>query len=160
MELKQTLLRLNRSEVFGIAPGLESAAAEAADEALKYLLDRLSVEYPGLVHVDPSSDIITNTATGHILKVKESHALIVASLLVQEDLAIMLPHEDKYVLGAAAVCFADQWSVPEKLGLPLAGIHGPVKHYPRIASAGDHPHRTSAEHSFLPLSTWSTFTST
>ena len=146
--------------MFGIATGLESVAAEAADEALKYLLDRLSVEYPGLVHVDPSSDIITNTATGHILKVKESHALIVASLLVQEDLAIMLPHEDKYVLGAAAVCYADQWSVPEKLGLPLAGIHGPVKHYPRIASAGDHPHRTSAEHSFLPLSTWSTFTST
>ena len=116
LELKRTLLRHSRSEVFGMAAGLESAAAEAAEEALQFLVDRLGVEYPGLVHVDPASDTLANTATGHIWRVKENHALMLASLLVQEDLAIMLPQGDKYVLGAAAVCFADQWSVPEKLG--------------------------------------------
>ena len=118
-------LRHARSEVFGIAAGLEVAAAEAAEEALQFLVDRLLTEYPGLVHVDPATGAMTNTATGQIWKVgarkdskDENHALLLACLLVQEDLAIMLPQENNYVLGAAAICFADQWSVPEKLGLP------------------------------------------
>ena len=139
MELKRTLLRHARADVFGVAHGLESAAAEAAKEALRFLVDRLSVEYPGLVHLDPASGILANSATGQIWRVEneENHPLIQACLLVQEDLAIMLPQGDNYVLGAAAVCFADQWRLPEKLGLPLRGIHGPVKHYPRIAPAVD-----------------------
>jgi hypothetical protein len=87
---------------------------------------------------------------------EEEHPLVMAALLVQEDLVIMLPQqantepkenaapsvdtpndtnhnnnsgsheeekaveeEEEYVLACAAVCFSDQWSVSDKIGLSL-----------------------------------------
>jgi hypothetical protein len=50
------------------------------------------------------------------------HPLCIAAQLVQEDLAIMLPiSNEDYILGAAAICFADQWRVIEKIGKDLIG---------------------------------------
>ena len=79
----------------------------------------------------------------------EEHPLVVAALNVQEDLAVLLPAEPEfgeeetsassppapYVLVAAAVCFADQWELREKIGKSLADIHAPVEKYPKIESA-------------------------
>ena len=75
------------------------------------------------------------------------HPLCIAAQLVQEDIAIMLPLSDgtggageggdgdgdDYVLGAAAICFADRWRVPDKIGKDLCGIHSPVERYPNIS---------------------------
>ena len=48
----------------------------------------------------------------------------------------MLPiSNEDYILGAAAICFADQWRVIEKIGKDLISIHTPVEKYPVIAKA-------------------------
>ena len=57
------------------------------------------------------------------------HPLLRAALLVQEDLCVMTPGDEGYVLAAAAVHFPSHWRLADKIGRPMAGIHGPVRHY-------------------------------
>ncbi|MBZ9977680.1 heme-dependent oxidative N-demethylase family protein [Mesorhizobium sp. BR-1-1-10] len=52
--------------------------------------------------------------------------LVVASLLVQEDLILMRRGEDGWRLAAGSLCFPSSWSLVEKFGKPLQQIHEPV----------------------------------
>jgi dimethylamine monooxygenase subunit A len=59
------------------------------------------------------------------------HPLEAAARLVAEDLCI-LQRDDRlgqWVLTAGAVCFPSHWRLRDKLGRPLADIHGPVPDY-------------------------------
>ncbi len=49
--------------------------------------------------------------------------------LVQEDLCLMQRHGDQHILTAACLCFPASWSLSEKLGRPLTGIHRTVAVY-------------------------------
>lgn len=54
--------------------------------------------------------------------------------LVQEDLCLMERRGGEHVLTGAILCFPASWSLDEKLGRPLLGIHVPVASYdPEIA---------------------------
>jgi hypothetical protein len=59
----------------------------------------------------------------------DEHPLIEAARLVQDDLALMERIGDQWVLTAGVVCFPSHWTVSDKIGLPLEGIHVPVAHY-------------------------------
>ena len=148
LELKRTLLNLATSKVFGVHAPLAAPSLRAATEALELIASRLQTDYPGLV--EKRGSLLVNIATGRYWDMSEPHSangelsqthhpLRVAAELVQEDLVIMLPvaGDGGYVLAAAAVCFADQWVLSEKLGLPLAAIHAPAAHYARISPAVD-----------------------
>lgn len=50
-------------------------------------------------------------------------------LLVQEDLCLMEQQGDEHILSGAILCFPASWSLSEKLGRPLLGIHRPVPSY-------------------------------
>lgn len=61
-------------------------------------------------------------------------ALVAASLLVSEDLVVMTPgpaDDGGYVLGAASLCFPTRWLLRDKIGRPMAEVHGPVPAYER-----------------------------
>jgi len=135
-----------RPSVFGIHPPLASHARIASVEALDFIVKRLEQDYPGLVDRSISDDndiLLTNIVTGRYWRMSNDetddleHPLCIAAQLVQEDLAIMLPtgSSEDYILGAAAICFADQWRVIEKIGKDLISIHAPVEKYPVIANA-------------------------
>ncbi len=49
--------------------------------------------------------------------------------LVQEDLCLMQKIGEEHVLTAAVLCFPASWSLHEKLGRPMIGIHRTVVHY-------------------------------
>jgi len=49
--------------------------------------------------------------------------------LVQEDLCILEKAGDEHVMTGACLCFPASWSLAEKMGRPLVGIHIPVKSY-------------------------------
>ena len=54
--------------------------------------------------------------------------------LVQEDLCLMERAGDEHLLTGAVLCFPASWSLAEKIGRSLTGIHGPVPSYdPGIA---------------------------
>jgi dimethylamine monooxygenase subunit A len=57
-------------------------------------------------------------------------ALVRAALAVQDDLAVMERVDGQWVLSAGVVCFPSTWRLSDKAGLPLAGIHEHVPHYP------------------------------
>lgn len=51
------------------------------------------------------------------------------SQLVQEDLCLLQKVGDEHVLTAGLLCFPAAWTLSEKIGRPLTGIHVPVKVY-------------------------------
>jgi dimethylamine monooxygenase subunit A len=55
--------------------------------------------------------------------------LLTLGRLVQEDLCILLPHGDEHVLMGAILCFPASWTLAQKIGRPLSGIHSPVPSY-------------------------------
>ena len=60
----------------------------------------------------------------------DDHPLVEAARLVQEDLAVLQRIDGAWVLTAGVVCFPSHWTISDKVGLPLEGVHGPVAHYP------------------------------
>ncbi len=83
-------------------PGVEGAVNEAAHLVSRLAGARLDEEWPPLE---------------------------AAALLVPDDLVVLLRQEGRWVMAAGVVCFPSHWSPPEKLGLPVAAIHGPVPRY-------------------------------
>ena len=59
----------------------------------------------------------------------DDHPLVEAARLVQEDLAVLQRIDGAWVLTAGVVCFPSHWTVGDKVGLPLEGVHAPVAHY-------------------------------
>ena len=64
-----------------------------------------------------------------ITSVAESLPLKNASLMVQEDLVLMLPRGEEYFLGAASLCAPSNWSLQEKFKSSLIGLHIHVPTY-------------------------------
>jgi len=106
-------------------PEVESAAAELYD----LILD--------LLRTMPGFDIGADQAVrpdGVVVPLDPAHPLRTLGRLVQEDLCLLQKQGDEHVLTGAVLCFPASWSLEQKLGRPLIGIHRPVKTYdPEIA---------------------------
>jgi hypothetical protein len=113
---KAQLLAERHDEVFLARSGTEAAGQEVLDLVGAWLAAHSPA---GLASGAP-------TETGATLPV---HPLERAGLLVQEDLCLMVERGGHYVLEAGSVCFPSHWRLAEKMGRPMAGIHGPVPHY-------------------------------
>ncbi len=59
----------------------------------------------------------------------ELHPLDAAGRVVQEDLCLLVLRDGAPHLDAASLCFPSYWRLQDKLGHPLADVHGPVPHY-------------------------------
>jgi dimethylamine monooxygenase subunit A len=55
--------------------------------------------------------------------------LLCLGRLVQEDLCLMQKQGDEHVLTGAVLCFPASWTLSEKLGRTMVGIHVPVVDY-------------------------------
>ena len=118
---KKELLTNKHEAVFAALP--EGFAG--SQEVLEKLLAYLPVHFPDRF----KTPIEIN---------QQLHPLEAASLLVQEDLVIMSPRDDQWVLTAACVCFPSRWDLASKVGADLHLIHDPVPHYEeRIGQATD-----------------------
>ena len=86
---------------------------KSQQELLEVLKTHLKQYYP--------SHKITETETSSPLKK--------ASMMVQEDLVLMIPAEEKYFLGAASLCAPSNWSLKEKFNDSLVDLHKDVPSY-------------------------------
>lgn len=122
---KASLLQERHSEVFGCLPGSEAAQQEVLD----LLLEHLPKRFPEVYRLQDHQ--ITNLLTQQVWQISDfaENPLELAGRLIQEDLCIMQPRSEEYVLVAGSVCFPFNWWFPEKLGLPLMQIHAPVPEY-------------------------------
>ena len=105
-------------DVFAALPGTEAAG----DEVLT-LVAAWITEHGPVIARDRLAAARPGSEDGAL------HPLLRAALLVQEDLCVMSPGDDGYVLSAAAVHFPSHWRLADKIGRPMAAIHGPVRHY-------------------------------
>jgi dimethylamine monooxygenase subunit A len=109
---KARLLETVRSTVFGAVQPQRADSIAPSNEALALIREWLG-----------ERGISTPRAFG------DEHPLIEAARLVQEDLAVMQRVDGLWILTAGVVCFPSHWTVSDKIGLPLDGIHVPVAHY-------------------------------
>ncbi len=68
-------------------------------------------------------------AIGQPIASSDLHPLDAAGRLVQEDLCLVVLRDGAPHLDAASLCFPSYWRLSDKLGRPLAEVHGPVAHY-------------------------------
>jgi hypothetical protein len=107
LAIRRRLLDEHRDDVFGALPGTEAASVETLELVQAWLAERaLPAE------VDP-----------------HEHPLAAAGMLVQEDLCLMVRHDDGWYLDAAILCFPTLWLLGDKLGRVNADVHAPVPHF-------------------------------
>jgi hypothetical protein len=125
MAERRRLLAERRGEVFGVLPISDSARAETLAE----LADNLAMHAPQWFTRDGSS--LHNNLSGEVwdLTAPPCDPLELAGRLVQEDLCIIQQTGEGPVFSAAVLCFPSRWRLHEKLGRPLAQVHGPVPFY-------------------------------
>jgi dimethylamine monooxygenase subunit A len=68
-------------------------------------------------------------ARGANVDAHDDDALARARRRVADDLCILTPSDDGWVLAAGAVCFPSYWVLREKVGRPLDAVHDPVPGY-------------------------------
>lgn len=131
MAERRRLLSEQHGDVFGALPVSDAARAET----LREVAANLTTHMPQWFRRD--GDTLHNTLTGETwdLAAPPCDPLELAGRLVQEDLCII---QDGPVFTAAVLCFPSRWRLHEKLGKPLAAVHGPVPHYAeRLATPVD-----------------------
>ena len=107
---KERLLAERHDEVFAAVPGTEEAGAEVLGLVEQWLT----------AHDVPRSEQPT---------LAEAHPLEIAGRLVQEDLCLVVEHDGVPHLDAGSLCFPSHWRLTDKVGLPMAAVHGPVPRY-------------------------------
>lgn len=118
---KRHLLGSRRDQVFAALPEGTSGSRELLAKLVDYLPIHFPERFPESLDIDDSL-----------------HPLESASLLVQEDFAIMSPQGGQWVLTAASICFPSRWDLASKIGANMHGIHEPVPHYEeRIGAVAD-----------------------
>ncbi len=108
--LRRRLLAEQRDQVFACTQRAEKPAQEVGD-----LVDRWLA-----LHGAGSDDL---PAT------REVHPLARTGARVQEDLCLMVHHDNAWRLEGAVLCFPSLWLLGEKLGRPTALVHEPVPYY-------------------------------
>lgn len=120
MALRDRLIAGQPDVVHALLP----KARPAADELYRTVLDWLRTE-PGFA--------LTATAAtrpdGVTVPLDPARPLPTLGRLLQEDLCLMEREAQEYALTGAILCFPASWSLAQKLGRPLTGIHDPVPVY-------------------------------
>lgn len=106
LEEKDHILRAHRDDAIAALPDADTACVALADLVADELRARGRT---------PSTD--GSTALERIAR------------SVQEDFCVLEPRPEGWVVTAGAVCFPTRWSIAEKLGGTLLGIHEPVPGY-------------------------------
>lgn len=113
LRLKAELLADHGREVFDARPGSEAPGREVLD----LVVGELGMPAGG----EPGR-----------------HPLDAAGRLVQEDLCLLQHRWGSWHLDAASLCFPSRWRLQDKLGHPIATVHGPVPGYaPALVSRVD-----------------------
>lgn len=109
-----------------VVHGLQDRARPAAEELYHKVLARLA-RTEGFT-VGTSS---VRRPDGVEVALNPEAPLLTLGRLVQPDLCLMQKSgdEDEHVLTGAILCFPASWSLDQKLGRPLLGIHIPVPDY-------------------------------
>lgn len=112
------------AEIPDVVLGQLPQGVAAAEELYDLILARLATT-PGYVLTDATA----TRPDGVVVPLDRAQPLKTLGRLVQEDLCLMQAEGAEHHLTGACLCFPASWSLSEKLGRPLIGIHRMVKVY-------------------------------
>lgn len=118
MALRRRLLARHEREVYAQKPAGLAAARSYLAVALEALPDGFEVQ--GGVVVCPDGMRVT---------LEWDAPLWTAGNLLQQDVCILEKSEAGHVMTGAVLCFPASWTLAQKIGRPLVGIHDPVAEY-------------------------------
>ena len=122
---KDRLFAGRRDIVFAAEPDTRDAQREVLD----LLLAHLTTHFPETCRIEPDGTVAI-AGDRRVDPAADADApLLTAARLVQEDLVLMRRGPDGWRLAAAALCFPSAWSLTEKFGASLDGLHGNVPGY-------------------------------
>jgi hypothetical protein len=155
--LKRRLLAERHDEVFAALPCTEEAGGEVVDMLFDVLPRHFPTQYPRM------GAMFAIAATAELVSARSPalHPLDIAGRIVPEDLCLMRADASgTYRLVAASLCFPSHWSLAEKLGQPVAEIHGPVPAYvQRLAGPVDRFFASLADERIVERYNWTIHTS-
>jgi dimethylamine monooxygenase subunit A len=122
MAERAALLERHGAEMIAAEPG----SGEACAEMLARIADLLPRRFPACFA--RSGTALQNRITGESWDLN-GDPLALCARLVQEDLCILQLRDGVPFLTAGILCFSPGWRLTEKLGRPLAEVHGPVPLY-------------------------------
>lgn len=122
---REALIRDKRDVVVREAPGTRAVQREALELIVAHVTER----YPELYRLDGRMLTVVPTGRRFDLDDAAESPLVVAAHLVSDDLLILTPGEGGYRLVAAVLCFPSAWSLAEKFGQTLDGLHEKVPGY-------------------------------
>jgi len=134
LDQRRQLLADHRAEVFAALPASDAARGET----LTAVIDNLTTHHPDWF--SRNNDHLHNRLTGEQwnLATPCCDPLELAGRLVQEDLCLIQVVDAVPMFTAAVLCFPTRWRLMEKLGRPLAQVHGAVPLYAdRLAAPVD-----------------------
>jgi dimethylamine monooxygenase subunit A len=121
---KHRILAAHHDEVVAAIDGTEDAAAELLDAIGRQLGAPSALSDPP--HPTPGAGVLGTPSPAATSPV---HPIDAAGRLVAEDLCLLVLRAGRWVLGAGSVCFPSHWRLTDKLGAPMAVVHGPVPDY-------------------------------
>jgi hypothetical protein len=121
MAYRDQLLNDRTSDVF-----MRHGSPDAAETLLLEKVEAAVLALPGFARVGEG---IRRPDGVVIDPAREANAMIAAARLAQEDFLILDPTETGHVLVSAVLCFPASWSLRQKIGRNMAGIHRPVDRY-------------------------------
>ncbi|GAB4261444.1 MAG: DUF3445 domain-containing protein [Pararhodobacter sp.] len=126
MAERARLIAARLDAVHALLPQAEAAAAE--------LLEVVLTELPALGFVPEGAG--WRCPDGRLVSIDRAVPLVTLGQLVQEDFCILQPGPDgTHVLTGAILCFPASWTLAEKLGRGMPGVHAPVAVYDATLAA-------------------------
>lgn len=91
----------------------------------------VSASLPGTIVQAAAAEAaeVVSAASGQQPLETDRPPLEAVALTVQEDLCVLVRDGDHWRLVAGVVCFPSMWRLPDKLGLSMTEVHGPVPAY-------------------------------
>ena len=120
MALRDSLIAQKTAAVHGLLPQAEAAAQELYDMVVQRLSGSEGYHLRGDSMTRPD---------GVEVDLDRSKPLLTLGRLVQEDLCILQRGEGEHLLTGAILCFPASWTLAQKLGGTMLGIHRPVSSY-------------------------------
>lgn len=122
MAYRDRLIETRRDIVFACLPEAEAMAAELLEKVVAF-----NLSYGDFTVTDGAA----TRPDGVTVPLDADHPLITAGRLAQEDFCLLQKPAggDEHVLTGAILCFPSRWSLAQKIGRPLTGVHDPVPGY-------------------------------
>ena len=117
----------HRAALIAEKPGLVHAMDRDALPAAAELLNRVLGDLPGLGY-DVGVDAVVRP-DGVSVPLDRTLPLLTLGHLCQNDFCLLEKRGPEHLLTGAILCFPASWTLAEKMGRPLTGIHGNVPSY-------------------------------